>query len=188
MLIGSFSLIRGMIEIGQKGLSPYYGMGSRCVSVSCVPISPKVLMLVGHYDAIERLRAESTLARVQRLFSMFPRGAPGFALLLLRICVGTSVLLGAWSDPHRGGWMLAMSIAHSILLCVGLLTPVAALLTIPAYLVDTASLRIAPTAVVILIVQAIALSLLGPGSCSIDAYLYGHRVVVLPQKSDRDTG
>ena len=145
-------------------------------------------MPVGHYDAIGQLRAESTLARVQRLFSMFPRGAPGFALLLLRICVGTSVLLGAWSAPHRAGWMLAISIAHSILLWVGLLTPVAALLTIPAYLVDTASLRIPPTAMVILIVQAIALSLLGPGSCSIDAHLYGHRVVVLPQKSDQDAG
>jgi hypothetical protein len=159
-----------------------------CGSVSCVPISPKVLMPVGHYDAIQGLRAESTLNRVQRLFSMFPRGAPGFALLLLRICLGTSVLLGAWSAPHRGGWMLAMAIAHSLLLCVGLLTPVAALLTIPVYLVDTASLRIAPSAVTILIAQAIALSLLGPGSCSIDAHLYGHRVVVLPQKNDRDTG
>lgn len=150
----------------------------------CSPINPKVLMRVGHYDAIRVLHAESTLKRVQRLFSMFPRGGPGFALLLLRICVGTSVLLGAWSAPHRGGWLLAMTLALSILLCVGLLTPIAALLTIPVYLVDTASLRIGPIALVILIVQAIALSLLGPGSCSIDAHLYGHRVVVLPQKSD----
>jgi putative oxidoreductase len=125
---------------------------------------------------------------VQRLFSMFPRGAPGFALLLFRASVGTSVLLGAGSAPHCGVWMLAMTLTLSILLCVGLLTPIAALLTIPVYLADTASLRIAPTAVVIPIVQAIALSLLGPGSCSIDAHLYGRRVVVLPQKSDRDTG
>jgi hypothetical protein len=36
--------------------------------------------------------------------------------------------------------------------------------------------------------QAIAVSLLGPGSYSIDARLFGHRVVVLPKKYDRDAG
>jgi hypothetical protein len=84
-------------------------------------------------------------------------------------------------------WMLAISIPLSALLCLGFLTPVAALLTIPVYLIDTANLRITPGSVLIPICQAIALSLLGPGSYSVDARLYGRRVFVIPRKSGRDT-
>jgi hypothetical protein len=119
---------------------------------------------------------------------MFPRGAAGFALLLLRVCVAANILLNAGSGPHRGAWMLAIAMALSAALCVGFLTPIAALLAIPVYLVETAGLRIAPAEMLTPILQAIALSLLGPGSCSIDACLYGRRVVVLPRKSDRDAG
>lgn len=122
---------------------------------------------------------------------MFPRGTPGFALLLLRVSVATSILLYAGSDPHRQMWMLAYIVVLIVLitaLCVGFLTPIAALLTIPVYLIEAASLRVAPAEMLTSILQTIALSLLGPGSCSIDAYLFGHRVVVLPKKSDRDAG
>jgi hypothetical protein len=117
---------------------------------------------------------------------MFPTGAPGFALLLLRVSVATSVLLNLGSGAHHGAWLLVPTIALSAAVCVGFLTPIAALLTIPVYLVETASLMIAPAELLTPLLQAIALSLLGPGSCSIDAYLYGRRVVVLPQKGDRD--
>jgi hypothetical protein len=84
--------------------------------------------------------------------------------------------------------MLALTVALSTALCAGFLTPIAALLAIPAYLIETANLRVGPAEVVAAVLQAIALSLLGPGSCSIDARLYGRRVVVLPQKSARDAG
>jgi hypothetical protein len=119
---------------------------------------------------------------------MFPRGAPGFALLLLRASVTASILLHTGSEPHRGAWMLALTLALSTALCAGFLTPIAALLAMPAYLIETANLRVAPADVVAAVLQALALSLLGPGACSIDARLYGRRVVVLPQKRDRDTG
>jgi hypothetical protein len=119
---------------------------------------------------------------------MFPRGAPGFALLLLRASIATGILLNAGSELHREAWIFAVAVALSAAVCVGFLTPIAALLTIPVYLIETASHTIAPAEVLAAVVQAIALSLLGPGSCSIDAYLFGRRVVVLPQKSDRDAG
>ena len=119
---------------------------------------------------------------------MFPRGAPGFALLLLRASVASGMLLNAGSEPRRQAWMLALTVALSTALCVGFLTPIAALLMIPVYLIETASLRVAPAEVLAAVLQAIALSLLGPGSCSIDAYLFGHRVVVLPRKSDENAG
>jgi hypothetical protein len=119
---------------------------------------------------------------------MFPGGAPGIALLLLRVSVATSILLNAGSGPHREAWMLAMTIAPVTALCIGFLTPFAALLTIPVYLIETASLRVTPAEMLTPLLQAIAVSLLGPGACSIDAYLFGHRVVVLPKKSDQDAG
>jgi hypothetical protein len=119
---------------------------------------------------------------------MFPGGAPGFALVLLRVSVATGMVLNAGSESHRHAWILALPIALSTALCVGFLTPIVALLTIPTYLIETAGLRVAPAEVVAAVLQAIALSLLGPGSCSIDAYLYGRRVVVLPRKSDLDGG
>lgn len=119
---------------------------------------------------------------------MFPRGAPGFALLLLRVSVAASILLNVGSGAHRETWILAPALALGIVLGVGFLTPITALLAIPVYLIETASLRVAPAEVLTPMLQAIALSLLGPGSCSIDAYLFGHRVVVLPEKDDRDAG
>jgi len=119
---------------------------------------------------------------------MFPRGAPGFALLLLRVSLASSVLLSAGGEPHREAWILALAFALGTALCVGFLTPIAALLTIPVYLVETAGPSIVPAAVLTPVLQAVALSLLGPGSYSIDAYRYGRRVVVLPEKGDRDAG
>ena len=119
---------------------------------------------------------------------MFPRGAPGFALLLLRVSVAASILLNVGSSTHREAWILSPTLALITALSVGFLTPIAAVLTIPVYLIETAGLRAAPAEVLAAVLQAIALSLLGPGSCSIDASLYGHRVVVLPRKSDRDAG
>ena len=116
---------------------------------------------------------------------MFPRGAPGIALLLLRVSVGANILLTAGSTPHRDAWVHACAILISLLLYVGFLTPIAACLTIPLYLVDTASLKSAPAAVLISIAEAVALSLLGPGSTSIDAHLYGRRLIDVPQKPDR---
>ena len=117
---------------------------------------------------------------------MFPRGAPSLALLLLRVSVGANILLAAGSTPDRGVWVLACAIPVSILLYVGFLTPIAACITIPLYLVDIASLKISPVAVLIPIAQAVALSLLGPGSTSIDAHLYGRRLIDVPQKPDRN--
>jgi hypothetical protein len=123
---------------------------------------------------------------LQRLFSMFPWGAPGFALLLLRLSVAASILLSVQSGAHREAWILAPALVLFTTLCVGFLTPIAALLAVPVYLIEIDSLRVASAEVLTPVLQAIALSLLGPGSCSIDAYLFGRRVVVLPEKNDRD--
>ena len=57
------------------------------------------------YAAVSRC---STVAPVQRLFSMFPPGMPGLALLLLRASVAMALLLDSYG--HRrdlSGWLQA---------------------------------------------------------------------------------
>jgi uncharacterized membrane protein YphA (DoxX/SURF4 family) len=72
------------------------------------------------------------------------------------------------------------SILLSLALLVGLFTPVVALL---AAAVETAMLGASASAGIALMLQGpvicVALALLGPGSYSLDARLFGSRVVVL---------
>jgi putative oxidoreductase len=118
---------------------------------------------------------------VQRLFSMFPSGVPGIGLLLLRSSVAVALLASAWADRTAiSGWMLGAAIVPSAMLCVGFLTPLAALLTLLWHALDLV-VGAASSAVVVsaFALDAIALTLLGPGAYSVDARLYGRRVVVL---------
>jgi hypothetical protein len=62
---------------------------------------------------------------VQRLFSMFPRGGPGFALLLLRISVAATLLLslGGGPKPPLFPLLFAGALFVSMALLIGVLTP-----------------------------------------------------------------
>jgi hypothetical protein len=119
---------------------------------------------------------------MQKLFSMFPLGLPGLALLLVRASVVLALLLADHGHRHvLPGWIHAVAVLISIALLVGYLTPIAAAtaLVFHALLwfgtgVDSASMA------AIVALDAIALALLGPGAYSIDAHLFGRRVVVLP--------
>ncbi len=128
------------------------------------------------------IRRGANLAIVQRLFSMFPAGLPGLALLLLR----GSVVIGLLIDDYgRGnavfGWRQAGTLLVSAALAVGYLTPIAALVAIVihglAWLavgIDSAALAVA------LFLDAMALALLGPGAYSLDSWRFGRRRIELP--------
>jgi hypothetical protein len=125
---------------------------------------------------------------MQRLFSTFPKGAPGCGLILLRIAAALSLLTNA-----SGHVVLATQVSFpglalivlSIALVVGFLTPAVAVL---GAVIEGTMLIASPETASALMLQGplvcVALALLGPGSYSVDARLFGSRVVVL-HSSDR---
>jgi hypothetical protein len=125
---------------------------------------------------------------VQRLFSMFPRGGPGFALLLLRISVAAILLVSMAGRPDLPSLHLlfAGAVLVSIALAIGIFTPVVSSIVCVYAIADLLiGLRL-DWLVVSLVLNSIALALLGPGAYSLDARLFGLRVMVVPSRRDTD--
>jgi uncharacterized membrane protein YphA (DoxX/SURF4 family) len=120
---------------------------------------------------------------LQRTFSGFPSGCPGFALLLLRFGVGgTSGLQSALliaATHHAAGSTLAavLAIITSLALIIGLMTPIATALLCLGSLVGYMPLFDSWIARIEFIVMSAALICLGPGAFSLDARLYGRREI-----------
>ncbi|WNG59939.1 hypothetical protein F0U59_38390 [Archangium gephyra] len=118
---------------------------------------------------------------MQRLFSMFPEGGPGAGLLLLRLSVALSLLL----HPSGGPLMRAVLALTALGLCLGVLTPLLAMvcglfsfygfMSMGGVTLPEASIRV---------LTAGALALLGPGAHSLDARLFGRRVITLPPRKN----
>ena len=118
---------------------------------------------------------------------MFPRGGPGFALLLLRVSVAAIFLIsvakrfGVSSAPL----IFAIPLLIAICLAIGFLTPyLAGLICVTALI----NLLIGKSSVdlvhVILIIDAAVLAVLGPGAYSLDARLFGLRVSVVTRRKN----
>ena len=124
---------------------------------------------------------------MQRLFSMFPQGAPGFALLLLRISVATIFLTSIADQSLVSSVPLVCAgvLLISASLSIGFLTPY---LSVVSFVSGVAILLLNPHSYsvveVALLFNAAALALLGPGAYSVDARLFGLRVTVLRPGKD----
>lgn len=129
------------------------------------------------------------MPQMQRLFSMFPTGWPGIALLLLRLALAAMLFPGALGLPAHleSFWVLTGLALVAIALCAGLLTPVAAVLCVAA---ELAAWQLSGTGLSALhicaILVAIALAMLGPGGYSWDARLFGRRKIVFASRRDAD--
>jgi uncharacterized membrane protein YphA (DoxX/SURF4 family) len=119
---------------------------------------------------------------MQRLFSIFPTGGPGIALLLLRASVALALLLDSLAFHHGlSAWIAATSLLAAAALCIGFLTPIAAAISLGLHALIWSSLQawdVGNAAIISL--DALALALLGPGAYSIDSCRFGRRVVELP--------
>ena len=144
------------------------------------------------YENIARLRVVAVrrghyTQDVQRLFSMFPQGGPGLALLLLRISVAAIFLisLASWFGVSSAPLIFGGASLIFISLVIGFLTPY---LSLVACAVAVANLLFGTRELVcvIPILDALALGLLGPGAYSVDARLFGLRVSVIPPRNEKD--
>jgi len=125
---------------------------------------------------------------VQRLFSMFPQGGPGLALLLLRISVAAifvsnaAIHVGARSIVLPGA-VESLSFLIAVCLILGFLTPILATIACAAAALSSLfgphSHALIASAMAL---DAAALALLGPGAYSLDARLYGRRATVVPPR------
>jgi hypothetical protein len=121
---------------------------------------------------------------------MFPQGGPGIGLLLLRISVAATFVLTVTlrtgtSSSHA---LFAGALLVSLCLTVGVLTPYLSFVVCVYALVNLfgSSIPLGKLMFASLILNAAALALLGPGAYSVDARLFGRRVVVVAPRRDSD--
>jgi uncharacterized membrane protein YphA (DoxX/SURF4 family) len=118
---------------------------------------------------------------LQRLYSTFARGWPGAGLLCLRLVAAIASFhycaIGLRSEP---GLLLVLLIqlAASLLLCLGLWTPIAGTaLSITALWWAIAGAG-DPWCQILLASVGVALAMLGPGAWSIDARMFGRKRLI----------
>jgi uncharacterized membrane protein YphA (DoxX/SURF4 family) len=121
---------------------------------------------------------------MQRLFSTFPNGWPGCGLLLLRATCGVPLLvigtaqLGEW-PVDSATWIRVFSGLTGALILAGLWTPLAASChTVLQGVVAFAGEAFASTHLLLALI-GLSIVMLGPGSWSIDARLYGRKRIDL---------
>lgn len=157
--------------------------GSTAVSKLTRAHPPLQLRKDGTDALLSRIVTRSSsryLSSVQRLFSMFPSGTVGAALLVLRFSVAaTSVVNGTaqWT-PATSFWIPTASFLIAISLCLGLFTPygsaLAALLHLYILFTQAGS---DPILLISSSVNSGVLAVLGPGAYSVDARLFGRRLL-----------
>jgi putative oxidoreductase len=149
------------------------------------------------FEGVECRREFRTIGlgcALQRLFSTFPDGWPGFGLLLMRlgmgialIYVGAASLLGEVPEPTSVPQIL-IAAAAGVFLLAGLWTPVAGALAAFDEVWIALSLpfsqRSSEWIHILLAVLSLGVAMLGPGAWSIDARLFGRRRLY----SDRSRG
>ena len=127
---------------------------------------------------------------MRRLYSTFAGSCPGAGLLLLRLVVGSVLVVdGAsklWSDPPLQTTLTSASLTgFGLLLSAGLWTPLVG--TAVAGIEIWRALTSGQEPLVYLISGTVgaALALLGPGRWSVDAQLFGWKRIEPPPRRSR---
>ncbi|WP_164110491.1 hypothetical protein [Stenotrophomonas muris] len=102
---------------------------------------------------------------MQRLFVMFPDRGPGIGLLWLRLCLAAALC----APGTHAGWGAVLCGLAAAMLVLSVLTPLATLMA--------AATMFAQQAPWPLVALPAALLMLGPGAYSVDARLFGRRLL-----------
>ena len=123
---------------------------------------------------------------MQRLFSTFPEGWPGFGLIFLRaVALVPSIqygIAGLFTAPLPALAANLVAVCAAALLLVGFWTPVAGVLMAVAELFLAFSHSHDPWIHILLGALGAALAMLGPGAWSVDARLFGRKRIQIPQR------
>ena len=108
---------------------------------------------------------------------MFPAGAAGVGLLILRLCAAAMLVHNALTaDPMLPGWGTITLLVLVVALCIGFFTPAAC---IAAVLSEIVLLFWAARGDRFEVVSSVAVTgallLLGPGAFSVDGRVFGRR-------------
>ena len=130
------------------------------------------------------------LATVRRLFSTFAHGPPGVGLLIMRLATGGALILEAIQAlqahlPLGLVLLYALSVGLGLLLIAGLWTPIVAGLAAVEALLSAFSFG-HPRQGVLLAAFAGALALIGPGTWSVDARLFGWKRLEIRDRKGQD--
>jgi hypothetical protein len=125
---------------------------------------------------------------MQRLFSMFPTGAAGIALALLRATAAAMLLMIAFPRGEViSQWVFAGLAVLAVFFFLGAFTPVLCALCCCIEIVSIFGLRgLDALHMAVSVVATAALGLLGPGGYSLDARMFGRRRVVLSTDESSD--
>jgi uncharacterized membrane protein YphA (DoxX/SURF4 family) len=134
---------------------------------------------------IARHHADRQSSPVQRLFSMFPTGTAGAALFVLRISVAVTLLVDGtahWALV-TSFWIFLGFAIPALFLCLGLLTPYGSICCCLLRLVVLFHTRgQGDFHLGISIVNGLILAFLGSGAHSVDARLFGRRLLTVPPR------
>ena len=132
-------------------------------------------------------------ASLRRLYSTFAGGWPGSGLLLMRLVVGSVLVVRAslmlWSDPPPWGVIIPVIIltGTGVLLIGGLWTPIAGSIIALTEIWKMLVLPGDKWLWLMLGTAGAALAMLGPGLWSIDARLYGWKRLEATPRKKSDT-
>jgi hypothetical protein len=113
---------------------------------------------------------------------MFPTGVPGVALLVLRCCIAAALAGTAFPS----GWQHVAFLCLMGLLLLGLLTPVVCGVAVLVVFFDLSQVRnLNAIEIGIVFLSTASYACLGPGAYSIDAWLFGRRMLVSTDSSER---
>jgi len=125
---------------------------------------------------------------LRRLYSTFAGGSPGIGLLILRLVLGSVLVVRAsfklWSDPPLTLTIASVILlAGAILLILGLWTPIVGTMVALVELWKILTLPGDKWVWLLLGTISVAVAMLGPGLWSVDARLFGwKRVEASPRK------